>query len=132
MGTHSLASLHDILSRILDPEKLENEIGDSKYDERLVLVRKTHDYKLGIVVRKDINRNLSYTLELLLSALHNTSEVDVELLEKTSQMARKLKKRNYSLHHQGDGWILCEKPLVYTQILSECSFIIEELEDDIT
>jgi hypothetical protein len=132
MGRHSLDSLHDILSKILDPETLENELGDSEYNEKLVLVRRAKDYKLGIVVKKDINRHLSFTLELLLSALHNTSEVDVELLEKSSQIAHKLANRNYSLNHQGDGWILCEKSLVYSDILSECSFLIEELEQDVT
>lgn len=128
MEKHSLDSLLDILSQTLDPEKLEKEIQDPKFDERLVLVRRTRNYKMGIVVKKDINKQLNYTLELLLSALHNTSKVDVELLEKTSQMTRKLAMRNYSLHHQGDGWILCEKSLEYSQILSECTFLIEELD----
>ena len=128
MKQSSLDSLHDVLSRKLDPKKLEKEIEDAKFSERLVIVRRTHDYKLGIVVKKDINGHLIYTLELLLSALHNTSEVNVELLEMTSQMARKLAKTDYSLYHQGDGWILCEKSLEYSQILSECIFLIEELE----
>ncbi|MFW9976136.1 MAG: hypothetical protein ACFFDQ_12770 [Candidatus Thorarchaeota archaeon] len=128
MAKHSLDSLRDILSQNLDPEKLEKEMEDSQFDERLVLVGRFQDYKLGIVVRKDINGHLSYTLELLLSALHNFSEVDVNLLKKTSRIARTLAKRNYSLHHQGDGWILCEKSLEYSQILSECTFLIEELE----
>lgn len=131
MGRHSLDPLHNILSRILDPEKLEKEIGLSELSERLVLVRRTREYKLGIVVKKDNNGHLSYTLELLLSAMHNTFDVDVVLLEKASLIARKLVLRDYSLHHQGDGWILCEKTLKYSQILSECSFLIEELEQDI-
>lgn len=131
MAKHSLDSLRDILSQNLDPEKLEKEMEDSQFDERLVLVRRSQDYKLGIVVRRDINGHLSYTLELLLSALHNFSEVDVNLLKRTSRIARTLAKRNYSLHHQGDGWILCEKSLEYSQILSECTFLIEELEYDV-
>lgn len=128
MGSHSIDSLQEILSRLLDPEKLEKEIGGSEFNERLVIVRRSQDYKLGIVVKKDIHTHLSYTLEFLLAVLHNTSEVDVELLVKASQTARKLAMRNYSLHHQGDGWILCEKTLEYSQILSECSFLIDELE----
>lgn len=128
MGQHFLDSLRDTLLGILNPEKLEKEIENSRFNEKLVIVRRTQDYKLGVVVKKDTNKRLSYTLELLLSALHNTSEVDVELLKKTSQMARKLVMRNYSLHHQGDGWILCEKTLEYSQILPECNALIEELE----
>ncbi|MFW9956397.1 MAG: hypothetical protein ACFFD3_17775 [Candidatus Thorarchaeota archaeon] len=128
MGRQSQDSLRDILSRILNPEKLDKEIGLSEFNERLVHVRRTQHYKLGIVVEKNINEQLCYTLELLLSALHNISEVDVELLEKASQIAHKLAMRDYSLRHQGDGWILCEKTLAYSQILSECSFLIEELE----
>ena len=128
MERHSLDSLRDILSRILNPEKIEKEIGESEFNERLVIVRRTQDYKLGIVVKRDINKHLSYTLELLLSALHSTSEVNVNLLEKTSRITHKLTRRNYSLHHQGDGWILCEKTLTYSQILPECNFLIEELE----
>ena len=131
MDIHSLDTLHSDLSRKLDREKLEKEICISESGERLVLIRRTRNYKLGIVVKKDSNGHLSYTLELLMSALHNTSEVDVVLLEKASLTTRKLVLRDYSLHHQGDGWILCEKPLKYSQILSECSFLIEELECDI-
>ena len=128
MDRHSLDTLHRNLSRKLEREKLEKEICLSESSEKLVLVRRTRNYKLGIVVKKDRNGHLSYTLELLMSALHNTSEVDVMLLEKTSLTTRKLVLRDYSLHHQGDGWILCEKPLKYSQIFSECSFLIEELE----
>jgi hypothetical protein len=128
MVRNSLDFLHDVLSEIFDLETLEKELGESENNERLVLVRRTKDYKLGVVVNKDINRHLSFTLELLLSALHNTSEVDVELLEKTSQIAHKLTRRDYSLYHQGDGWILCEKSLAHSDILSECSFLIDELE----
>jgi hypothetical protein len=128
MGTHSLDSLQDIIAQRLNPEKLEKEIRLSDFNERLVLVRRTQDYKLAIVVKKDNDRHLSYTLELLLGVLHNTSEVDIELLEKASQIARKLTTRDYSLLHQGDGWILCEKTLAYSQILHECSILIEDLE----
>ena len=128
MDRHSSEILQNSLSRKLDKEKLKKEISFSESSEKLVLVRRTRNYKLGIVVEKDRNGHLSYTLELLMSALHNTSEVDVVLLEKTSLTTRKLVSREYSLHHQGDGWILCEKPLEYSQIFSECSFLIEELE----
>lgn len=128
MGRKSFDSLRDTLFRLLNPENLDKEIELSEFNEILVLVRRTRNYKLGIIVKKNINEQLCYTLELLLSALHNISEVDVELLEKASQIARKLAMRDYSLRHQGDGWILCEKTLAYSQILSECSFLIEELE----
>ena len=128
MKKQSSDSLRDTLSRILNPETLNKEIELSEFNEILVLIRRTRNYKLGIVVKKNINDHLYYTLELLLSVLHDISEVDVEHLEKASQVTHKLALRDYSLHHQGDGWILCEKTLAYSQILSECSFLIEELE----
>jgi hypothetical protein len=128
MGRKSLDSLRDTLFRILNPEKLDKEIELAEFNEILVLVRRTRNYKLGIVVKKNSNDHLCYTLELLLSVLHDISEVDVEHLEKASKMTHKLVLRDYSLHHQGDGWILCEKTLAHSQILSECSFLIEELE----
>ena len=128
MEKQSLNSLRDSLTRILNPETLDKEIEPSELNEILVLVRRTRNYKLGIVVKKNINNHLCYTLELLLSVLHDISEVDVEHLEKASKMTHKLVLRDYLLHHQGDGWILCEKALAHSQILSECSFLIKELE----
>lgn len=128
MESQNPESLEDTITKMLDPEKLKAEIEDPELNEKYILLRKTHDYKLGIVVKKGIKENLIYTLELLLCALRGTSEVDVYLLERTTRISHRLVEWRYSLNHQGDGWILCEKSLKHSQIIDECVSLYEELE----
>jgi hypothetical protein len=62
-------------------------------------------------------------MEFLFCVLKYHSEVERKSLEMALNVSDIMMKRGYSLFHQDDGWIICEKRLEKNEIQNEIEFM---------
>jgi hypothetical protein len=106
-----------------DIKSLENQAMRAVNNESYQVLASDDNYRLGLSMIITNDGELLSAIELLFCILKSHSKVEKYSLEWAVNVANILTKRNYTLYHQDDGWIICEKRLDPREILTEIEFL---------
>jgi hypothetical protein len=114
---------------LVDLAPLVKEAAGSEYHEAFMKLESANDHRIGLTVLITVDGEVEYTMEILLCVLRSNADVDVSLLERAEVLGERLGKRGYTLFHQDDGWMLCEKNIHAEEVDDECRFVKELLNE---
>ena len=66
----------------------------------------------------------TYTIEFLVRALAGRTELRVRDMERAARLSKVLKGLGYSIRHEDDGWISCERVLGRDEVTDECRVLM--------
>jgi hypothetical protein len=98
-------------SELIDADALIREAKTSQHKESYRLLERNHAFRIGVGARADSSDAPSLFIEIIISPCPNSSEVDLQNLEKTLEFLKRLQVRGYSLTYQDGNCICCEKSL---------------------
>jgi len=105
--------------RTIDIQALQKDAGNSEHKEAYRVLDKSSSYRIGVGARLTSSGRPSFFLEVVVQSCLESSEVDLQLLEKNLMFLKELKARGYSLNYEGDGSIYCEVTVSPKNIASE-------------
>jgi hypothetical protein len=98
-------------SKLIDADALIEEAKTSEHKEAYRLLERNRTFRVGVGARVDSSYAPSFFVEIIISLCPNSSEVDLQNLEKTLLCLKALKAREYSLICQDGNCISCERSL---------------------
>jgi uncharacterized protein YjaG (DUF416 family) len=104
-------------------ETLENATRNADNHESYQMLAHGDNFRLGLSMTISEEDELISIMEFLFCVLKYHSEVERKSLEKALNVSDIMMKRGYSLFHQDDGWIICEKRLEKNEIQNEIEFM---------
>ena len=102
---------------------LEEEARRADNHEAYRIISQGDNFRLGISITISEEDKMVSTIEFIFSILKYHSEVEKKSLEKALKFSDTMINRGYSLFHQDDGWIICEKRLDKHEIRDEIEFM---------
>ena len=104
----------------MDLGALEVEAGTSDEKETYYQVSGGNDHRLGVVISVSPEGAYAYSIELLVRVFKGETELKVPNMERATQLSRRLKGFGYSVRHEDDGWLSCERTVQRDEIMNEC------------
>jgi hypothetical protein len=98
-------------SKPIDADALIKEARTSEHKEAYKLLERNHTFRIGVGARVDLSDAPSFFIEIIISLCSNSSEVDLQNLEKILLCLRALQAREYSMVYQDGNCISCERSL---------------------
>lgn len=108
----------------IDLGTLEADAERSDEKEAYCRVLSRDDTLLGVVVSLSPDGCYTYMIELLVRVLGGRTELQVRDMERATRLSRKLKGLGYSIRHEDDGWLSCERTLRRDEISNECQVLM--------
>lgn len=100
--------------------ELEAEADSSDEKEAYYQVSSGDSHRLGAVVSVSPDGGYTYSVELLVRVFTGETELQVPNMERITQLSKRLKGLGYSIRHENDGWLSCEKTLQRDDITNDC------------
>jgi len=107
--------------------ELEAEADSSDEKEAYYQVSSGDSYRLGAVISASPDGGYTYSIELLVRVFTGEAELQILNMEQTTQLSRRLKGLGYSIRHENDGWLSCEKTLRRDEITNDCRVLTNML-----
>jgi hypothetical protein len=95
----------------MDTDALVKEAKSSEHKEAYRLLERDHTFRIGVGARVDSSAAPSFFIEIIISLCPNSSEVDIQNLEKILLFLKAFQARGYSLIYQDGKCISCERSL---------------------
>jgi hypothetical protein len=114
--------MEDIFSEF-NFEILENATRNADNHESYQMLAHGDNFRLGLSMTISEEDELISMMEFIFCVLKYHSEVEKKSLEEALNVSDIMIKRGYSLFHQDDGWIICEKRLGPNEIMDEIDFM---------
>jgi hypothetical protein len=92
----------------LDVKALLEQAKTSEHKEACRILERSHNYRIGAGARLTSPDQMSFYIEILVYLCTDSSQVDLEILEKSVACLKELQRRNYSLDCQDSNCISCE------------------------
>lgn len=108
----------------IDLGAIEADAERSNEKEAYCCVLSGDDSRLGVVVSVSSDRCYTYTMELLVRALAGRTELRVRDMERATRLSKTLKGLGYSIRHEDDGWLSCERVLRRDEVSNECQVLM--------
>ena len=105
--------------KTIDIRALQKDAGNSEHKEAYRVLDRSNNYRIGVGARLTPSDQPSFFLEVVVQSCLESSEVDLQLLEKNLMFLKELKARGYSLNCEGDGSISCEVTVSPQNVASE-------------
>ena len=105
--------------RTIDIRALQIDAENSEHKEAYRVLDRSSNYRIGVGARLTPSGQPSFFLEVVVQSCLESSEVDLQLLEKNLMFLKELKARGYSLNCEGDGSISCEVTVSPQNVASE-------------
>jgi hypothetical protein len=106
-------------TKTIDIQALQKDAEKSEHREAYRVLDRSNNYRIGAGARVTPSGQPSFFLEVVVQSCLESSEVDLQLLEKNLMFLKELKARGYSLNCEGDGSISCEVTVSPQNIASE-------------
>ncbi len=106
----------------IDIKSLESEAQTAISKEAYQQLDNTNDYRIGVSVILSVDGEFSHLIELVYCVLKSKAKVDISLLNRAMEISKVLQNKGYSVYHQDDGWIICEKVIEPEMIEDEYEF----------
>ena len=107
------------MNKTIDIQALQKDAENSEHGEAYRVLDKSSNYRIGVGARLTPSGQPSLFFEVVVQSCLESSEVDLQLLEKSLAFLKELKARGYSLNCEGDGSISCEVTVSPRNIASE-------------
>ena len=105
--------------KTIDIQALQIDAENSEHKEAYRVLDRSSNYRIGVGARLTPSGQPSFFLEVVVQSCLESSEVDLQLLEKNLMFLKELKARGYSLNCEGDGSISCEVTVSPQNVASE-------------
>jgi len=106
-------------TKTIDIQALQKDAENSEHKEAYRVLDRSSNYRIGVGARLTPSGQPSFFLEVVVQSCLESSEVDLQLLEKDLMFLKELKARGYSLNCEGDGSISCEVTVSPQNVASE-------------
>ena len=106
-------------TKTIDIQALQTDAENSEHKEAYRVLNRSSNYRIGVGARLTPSGQPFFFLEVVVQSCLESSEVDLQLLEKNLMFLKELKARGYSLNCEGDGSISCEVTVSPQNIASE-------------
>ncbi|MDH5440823.1 MAG: hypothetical protein OEZ48_07280 [Candidatus Bathyarchaeota archaeon] len=106
-------------TKTIDVQALQRDAENSEHKEAYRVLDRSSNYRIGVGARLTPSGQPSFFLEVVVQSCLESSEVDLQLLEKNLMFLKELKARGYSLNCEGDGSISCEVNVSPQNVASE-------------
>ena len=116
-------------TKTIDIQALQKDAENSEHKEAYRVLDKSSNYRIGAGARLTPSGQPSFFFEVVVQSCLESSEVDLQLLEKNLVFLKKLKARGYSLNCEGDGSISCEVTVSSQNVASEYEAIRMTIKD---
>lgn len=116
-------------TKTIDIQDLQKDAENSEHGEAYRVLDKSSNYRIGAGARLTPSGQPSFFFEVVVQSCLESSEVDLQLLEKKLVFLKKLKARGYSLNCEGDGSISCEVTVSSQNVASEYEAIRLTIKD---
>lgn len=103
---------------------IEAQAERSNEKEAYCRVSSGDDSRLGVIVSVSPDGCYTYTIELLVRALAGRTELRVRDMERATRLSKTLKGLGYSIRHEDDGWLSCERTLRRDEVSNECQALL--------
>lgn len=114
----------DVVIAGIDLRTIEADAERSNEKEAYGRVSSGDDSRLGVIVSVSPDGCYTYTIELLVRALAGRTELRVRDMERATRLSKALKGLGYSIRHEDDGWISCERALRRDEVSDECRVLM--------
>ncbi len=101
-----------------DIHALRNDAEASEHGEAYRVLDRSNNYRIGVGARLTSGQP-SFFLEVVVRSCLESSDVDLQLLEKNLVLLKRLQTREYLLNCEDDGCISCEITVSPQNITSE-------------
>jgi hypothetical protein len=105
--------------KTIDIQALQKDAENSEHGEAYGVLDRSSNYRIGVGARLTPSGQPLFFLEVVVQSCLESSEVDLQLLEKSLVFLKELKARGYTLNCEGDGSISCEVTVSPRNIASE-------------
>jgi hypothetical protein len=105
--------------KTIDIQALQKDAENSEHGEAYGVLDRSSNYRIGVGARLTPSGQPLFFLEVVVQSCVESSEVDLQLLEKSLVFLKELKARGYTLNCEGDGSISCEVTVSPHNIASE-------------
>jgi len=105
--------------KTIDIQALQTDAENSEHKEAYRVLDRSSNYRIGVGARLTPSGQPSFFLEVVVQSCLESSDVDLQLLEKNLMFLKELKARGYSLNCEGDGSISCEVTVSPQNVASE-------------
>jgi len=102
-----------------DIQALREDAEKSEHGEAYKVLDRSSNYKIGVGARLTPSGQPSFFFEVVVQSCLESSEVDLQLLEKNLVLLKKLQTRGYLLNCEDDGCISCEITVPSQNITTE-------------
>jgi len=116
-------------TKTIDIQALQKDAENSEHGEAYRVLNRSSNYRIGAGARLTPSGQPSFFFEVVVQSCLESSEVDLQLLEKNLVFLRKLKARGYSLNCEDDGCISCEVTVSSQNVASEYEAIRLTIKD---
>ena len=104
---------------------LEVEADTSDEKEAYYQVSSSDGYRLGAIISVSPDGGYAYSIELLVRVFTGETELQVPNMERATQLSKRLKSLGYSIRHEDDGWLSCERTLKRDEITNDCRALMD-------
>ena len=111
----------------IDLGDLEVEADTSDEKEAYYQVSSGDSYRLGAGISASPDGGYTYSIELLVRVFTGEAELQILNMEQTTQLSQRLKGLGYSIRHENDGWLSCERTLRRDEITNDCRVLTNML-----
>ncbi len=105
-------------------KSLEIEATKADNNEAYQMLAQGNNFRLGLLLSLSDKDEQNFIIEFMFCVLKFHSEVEKKTLERALNVSDILIKSGYTLFHQNDGWIICEKKLEPYEIRDEIEFMM--------
>lgn len=95
-------------SETIDVEALEEDARSSEYRESYRVLERFGSYRIGVGARLSSSGQATFFVEVVVSFCHDSTGIDLMLLEKNLMFLKELQALGYSLSCQEDNNVSCE------------------------
>jgi|GEM_PF-2252193 len=107
-------------------ECLKKSLAESSNGEAYETIERNESYRVGLVGSSG-DVAAQYSIELVLRVFEPSAAVDLPSLERTVHSVRSLQELGYSVCHEDDGWLHCEKRVELHDLRAECERVLNAL-----
>lgn len=109
----------------LDLPTLAQEAARSDAKEAYRSLSKGATHRLGVAARIEEDGTTAYSVEVLVRALGEGTDVQISMLAAALRISRRLRARGYTVDDQGDGWMAWEKAVSRGRVARECEGLLD-------
>lgn len=108
----------------MDLGDLEVEADTSDEKEAYYQVSSGDSHRLGAVISVSPDGGYAYSIELLVRVFAGDTELRIPDMERVTQLSMRLKDLGYSIRHEDDGWLSCERTLQRDEVTDDCRVLM--------